>query len=611
MLAAAIAVVAAPVFAQDEAPTLGGLHGASGSVEFSFGDSDIGNDTGFGFGSGIKGSTTGSVTASIATEKVEAGATISLVPSVALNENDNTVDTDDINLAAYDAAIEWYKTAEGDNYGPFTVEIDWEAEIYAALQVQGFTLAEAQAMYTEDDGWDIDGDDIADAADFAAIKTALNSAILTSITDEIDALNTLTAPSAYTAYGYTAASADATRYTTEIIAGEKVLFLNGVNQNTVVTDDEADVFTAVNEATDDYTEAYGGVDGDDTYDVTFPVSDAYFRLLGVAGVVDVEFEVNGKNVMVGSKFTEATDDDPLHLGVGLALTSGVVEGLSASILYTNYPSEAADTDDILTIGSEAADAEDAVNAIQVNAGYATDMFNVAVDFALASFSDIDPWFSVRGGVSLADLAGLAANVEFTKQSAANGMGLAADVSASILGISPSVDFRYNLEGDTTTDTTTLGVDSDDTTGDGTALDYFKSVLTSGGYLGIGLSVDFAEIMGMSLITLDGGFAMVFGGDNDWNVGLGLDFTELFAPVTLDAGFSSTYDAVRAWDVALGAEFFGVTAKVGLGDDLGDADTHLLFNAGLGYTYDAVALSADFGIDADNVKSLMFKAKTSF
>jgi len=627
MLAAAIALLAAPVFAEDEAPTLGGLHGASGSVEFSFGDDKINDGEAFGFGSDKDGSTKSSITASIATEKVEAGATISLVPTVELNKNDNTVETKDINTDAYDAAIKWYKTEKGDDYGYFTQKFVWEDEIWAALQALtlpngGFTLAEAKAMYTDADGWDIDGDDIKDSSDFESVKNALDAAILGNIKAEITALDN----EAGIVYTYALANDDATKYTVKVIAGENVLHTDGdpttTDPYTLVTDAEAKVIAAINEATSDFNDAYGGVDGDDTYDVTYPVSDAYFRLLGVAGVVDVEFELNGKNVAVGSKFTQEEDNDPLHLGMGLALTEGVVEGLSASILYTHDAAVAAKTDDILTIGSEKEDAEDAANAILVKGGFAHELFNASADFAITNFKEIDPWFSVRGGVTLADIAGLNADLEFTKLDKDNGMGLAIGAGASILGITPSVDFRYHIEGTDKFDTTEYGEESDSKTTDETALAYFNSELTSNGYLGFGLAVDFAEIMGMSLITLDGGFNMVFTKyvkdadkkvyyNNDWNVGLDLDFTELFAPVTLGGGFSSTFDMVRAWDLAVGAEFFGVTAAVALGDDLGDADTKLTFDASLAYTYDIVDLKAAFGINKDGDKSLAFTAKTSF
>ncbi|MDA3811724.1 MAG: hypothetical protein PF518_15505 [Spirochaetaceae bacterium] len=627
MLIAAIAMMAAPVFAQDEtapAPTLGSLHGATGSVEFSFGDTELGDNAGASFGSTVTGSTTSSIKASIATDKVEAGATISLIPEVTLNENDNTVDTDGINTDAYQAAIDWYNSADGDDYDAFPV-IDFEATINAAYGgIDG-------AIYTTADGFDVDDAEIDTQAEWLDVKGAFGAGIIAQIKANIIALDTggllafvltdiddITDNGAWTQDQwddiYNDAAIPAIQFDASTFTAAQIVTATAS-------------MNALNEAIADFNAAYSGVDGDDTYDTAFPVSNAYFRLLGIAGVVDVEFILNGKNTSVGNKFMQATDDDPLHLGMGLALTKGVVEGLSASVMYTNLPATNATSEDWTTTAVEDASADDAEHAIQINAGYATDMFNFSADFAVPNLVADTPevWFSVAGGVSLADIAGLTADVEFTKMDADNGMGIAVGAGASIMGISPSVDFRYHIAGDSLTDSmdiTATPVDYDDTTDDGTALDYFNSALASNGYLGIGLTVDLADLMGMKLITVDGGFAMVFGGGNDWNAGLSFDLTDLFAPVTVGFGIDSAYDEARSWNASIGAEFVGITAGLTFGNDIiaaADDETAFSFGASLGYTYDVVALTAAFNIaddadssdKADNIKSFSVTAKVSF
>jgi len=598
MLVAAIAMLATPLFAQDEAPTLAGLHGATGSVEFSFGDDEIGADEGFGFTSTADGSLTGTITASIATEKVEAGATISLVPTIELNEDDVEVDITDqmtLHLDTVKDAISWYEGNDDTDYNTLWNNApDWEAEIGMV------------AIYDESDPdgpWLIDDADIDTQTEFDNVWAAMDN-VFSFIVGEIEAFDDGEGLNLTVA----AIKADGDYYIDqygEMRDGADAVVPTATSPATAAEIAEMDL---VNDAANDYLDHFPE-NADDTYDVSFPVSDAYFRLLAVGGVVDVEFELNGKEVTVGSKFPQTADD--ANLGIGIALTAGVIEGLSVSALYTNAPAVAAITNDYDTVADDAEDADAAVNALQINAGYATDMFNVNAAMAIEDLADIDLWFSVMGGVSLPDLAGLAANLEFTKMSAGNGMGIAVDVAASILGIAPSVDFRYHIAGDDLTDSYDLGVAEDDTTGDETALAYFNSALAANGYLGIGLVVDFAEIMGMSLITLDGGFNMVFGAGNDWNVGIAFDLTEIVFPVTVSGGFASAYDAVMSWDAGVSTEFAGVTAALAVADDIDDADTALTFDVSLGYTYDVVDLSAAFGINEDSEKSFSITAKTSF
>lgn len=595
LVALLLVVSLASAFAQDEeaaAPTLGGLHGVTGSVSFSFGDDDLKGGDGFAFSSTKDGSTTADVTASVATDAVEAGVTVSLVPTITktAGDSDKSASATATNIALAQDALAWY--LDNNDTDDWTIptpldEANWEAIIGNA------------DVYTEADGWadDFANDDfnINNEADWEELAS-IASTVISQIEGEIAAL----APT-LTGLGYSIGDGWYIDQFGQLVdaddTDEDSVFVEAEEDaaNIAVLKAELD---AVEAAYSDYFDAVYEASSDDSWAAEYPVSNAYLRLKALFGVVDVEFQVNGKAVAVGSKFTVAEDD--ANLGVSLGLTSGVVEGLSASVLYTLAESKAAVDEDFETLAVEAEDAEDAVGAVEVNGGYATDMFNVDFELGLVDFDALTTHYSVRGGLSLADLFGLSVGAELTGTADAdgNGLGVAADLGASIMGIAPSVDFRLssNL------------YDDADTNDEGTALEYFQTVDEDSTYLGLGLSVGTADLIGMNLATVSGGLGLVFGGGNDWNAGVDFTFADFGAPVTAGFTLTSLYDSTLTWKADAGVTVADIAFAAYLGDEAGD---NLVYGVSIDYTYDVLGIAAGFTSDKDGVMAIDVTVSTSF
>lgn len=592
LVALLLVVSLASAFAQDEeaaAPTLGGLHGVTGSVSFSFGDSDLSDDVGFGFSSTKDGSTTADVTASVATDAVEAGVTVSLVPTITktAGDSDKSASATATNIALAQDALAWY--LDNNDTDDWTIptpleEANWEAII-------GNT-----DVYTEADGWadDFANDDfnINDEADWEELAS-IATTVISTIEGEIAAI----APT-LTGLGYNIGDG------WYIDQFGQLVDADDTDGDSVVVEAEEDAanidvlkaeLAAVEAAYSDYFDAVFEASSDDSWAAEYPVSNAYLKLKALFGVVDVTFEVNGKAVAVGSKYTITQED--ANLGVSLGLTSGVVEGVSASVMYTLAESKAAVGEDYETLAVEAADGSDAVSSVELNGGYATDMFSVDAELGLVDFNNLATSYSLRGGLSLADLFGLSVGAELS--GAGSDIGVAAEVGASVMGIAPSVDFRLisGLYGD------------GDTKEDGTALEYFNTADEDNSYLGLGLSVGTADLIGMNLATVSGGLGLVFGGGNDWNAGVDFTFADFGAPVTAGFTLTSLYDSTLTWKADAGVTVADIAfAAYLVGDEAGD---NLVYGVSLDYTYDVLGIAAGFTSDKDGVMAIDVTVSTSF
>ena len=533
----------------------------SGTVGMSFGDDELGDGVGPGFSSSKSGAFA-SISVGNSNDKVEAGVTVSLVPSIAFTEGADANDLDTGN--GYDLIgdmVDWYDTVMAgqdilDTGDTFPV-IDFNG---IEDSVEASTGLDFIIYGTPTEGWDVyDSDDQelatdADTEHASEVYKAVRDAILA----EIQAVSSQ--------YDYK----------------------NSDYIDASWTDDEGTLAYYEMELYDSMYAYVYGADTDDSWAASTPVSGAYLRLNAIGGVIDVEFEVNGKAVGVGSMVTSVNSSGDSDLGLTIGLSDGVVPGLTASLLV-NEESPEGDTDDDYTTFDEEGDRDadldnSAEIGLELDLGYTADVAGMSIgamlefgtlnllDFGNTIVLGITPTFAMP------DVAGLNAMVEFNLLTGdAAGIGLGANVGASIMGISPSVSFylknaAYGGDDSYTTyfDGGTADVAELDTADDVSSDDVDDSSLMAefnstddeaATALAADLSVDLAEIMGMKLLSLGLGADFFLTGEGSFGMdgNVGLDFSEVLGqPLTVSFSMGQYKDNDLTWTGKIGytyAEIF--------------------------------------------------------
>lgn len=546
----------------------------SGSVEFSLGDDDVKKAP----GSAFSAANTGAVATlkfGSESDKVEAGLTLNLVPAITKTDGADAMPT---------------VPPEGkNNYYEFVQEaMDW---YYYKMQGKtykddlGVTQTFPVIDFTTADDLILDGtitgtgpytaadvDDLTKTATLTGELALIAQAVGAAVFGAIEGMSTIYSDNA----DYDGDETSDWDYISEVMtANEKV-----------AAQAEADM----------YEDAYAYVFGDDTDDswaASFPITNAYLKVKGIAGVVDVMFELMGRAVGVGSMVTSdkgGTSGNDANYGFSVALSKDVIPGVSASVLVTGWDEDmaAAVDEDYEDLEVNAEGATEPIWGGQLDIGYATDMFGAKVQVGIVDFK-ADPlvWIaSVQPFVSMPDLFGLSVKGEFNViGSDPMGLAAAASVGGAYMGIAPTVTFYWkdeNFGGDDTIDDAS---GADDITGDAGLMAEFNSTdLDTATALAVALSFDLAELMGMKLITVSGGYDMLLSGSKNsgWKAGVGLDFAEVLAmPVTF--GFN-----VAKWE-----------------------EEDLTWAAVLGYTYDALAVSFTVEQTEEDVIGWTLAGKVSF
>ncbi len=538
----------------------------SGSVGWSVGDDDVKLAPGPAF-SADKTGMTATFKLGTASDKVEAGVTLNLLPSIT-------------------------KTSGVDAFGDL-VSVDPSPAIAMALKLNasglnGYDQLQGLAdwawykvnngTYLDVTGADVPFGAIFDAANWDALVTT--TAIVSGTgpwtivdTDDIDPKPVdlsadigITFDSAMGAWG---------AFWQAMSVAVPNFALDGDGAAFVIENGTADQIAAAKAMVDFYNDWKDGVFDeatDDTWASSFPVSNAYLKVKKVFGVVDIMGEIEGRPVGVGSMVVSAkngTSGNDENVGLSVALSEGVVSGLSASVLVTGADADmAAETSqDYTTMIDETAAAVEPIWGAQIDLGYATKMFGATVQFGVADLMATPfKWIaSIQPFVSLADIAGLSLKGEFNLIGTDPiAMGAGASLSASIMGIAPSVGFYWkdaNFGGD---DSYTTGSGADSITTDSGLLAEFDSIDdAAAAALALAASVDLKDLMKMKLVTLSGGFDMMLigGTENGWNAGVGFDFADVLKkPVTLSFNISKWAAEDLLWSGVLGYTYdkLGVT-----------------------------------------------------
>ncbi len=265
------------------------------------------------------------------------------------------------------------------------------------------------------------------------------------------------------------------------------------------------------------------------------------RVKEVAGVADLGFELFGKAVGIGSMVTSDNTSGDANVGFSLGLSEGVVEGLSAGVLLTSSEGEAAVSEDYETLDVDVEDAEEPTWGVLLSGGYATDMFGANIDVGLTDLKETEEYLiGISPFLSMPDLYDLSVTGELDVVGGDDvGLGAGASLGGSIMGIAPGVSIYWKNEyfgGDDTIDDAS---GADDITGDVSMMAEFDSTdLDAATALALAVSADLAELTGMKLINLSGGYDMLLTGSKNsgWNAGVDFDLAEVIEmPVTF--GFS--------------------------------------------------------------------------
>jgi hypothetical protein len=538
----------------------------SGSVGMSFGDDELGDGVGPGFSSSKSGAFA-SISVGNSNDKVEAGVTVSLVPSIAFTE---ATENDDLGVGnGYDLIgdmIDWYDTVLAGTTGAVTGVVFPVIDFNGIEDsVEASTGLDFIIYGSPTEGWDVydSGDqDLATDAD-TDHASQLYSAVRDAILAEIQGVSSL--------YDYSSSDyVDASW-----------------------TDTEATLAYYEMELYDGFYNYVYGADSDDAWAASTPVSGAYLRLNAIGGVIDIEFEVNGKSVGVGSMVTSANASGDANLGLTIGLDEAVVPGLTASVLINEASPAADDDDDYATFeeeGDRDADISGAVIGTELNVGYTADLGGMSIgamlEFGVMDFSDFGN--SIVIGLTptfaMPDVAGLNAKVEFNLLTGTElGMGLGANVGASIMGISPSVSFYYKNDAyggdDSYTsyfDGSTASVDelateddvsSDSVTQTSLMAEFNSTDDAAATALAADLAVDLSGLMGMKLVTVGLGadFFLATPGSFGMDGSLGLDFSEVLGqPLTVSFAMGQYRDNDLTWAGTIGytyAELFNASFTI--------------------------------------------------
>jgi len=408
----------------------------SGSVGMTFGDDDIKTAPGGMFSSSKTGAFA-DIAIGTSNDKVEAGLKVSIVPNISITKGemweyiDPMNDPDDTGFSLIGSMITWYDNMmAGQTYDDDTgteqtfTDIDFNA---IEDQVEATTGLDFIIKGNPTAGWTVEDD--ADTLTSDAHRThaqALYVAVRDAILTEIEGTSTVfvSGGAASTVWFVPAGLYAANPISAGWTADEKA-----------AAETESDLYNS-------FVEYVYGIDltdiAEDTAAASTPIKSAYLRLNGVGGVVDIEFEINGKAVGVGSMVSsyKATGDAELGLTVGLA--SGVVPGLSASLLLNQSENAAAVSDSGDTWSDESADVTKSTLGTQLNVGYTADLgfgsAGATVKFGIIDFSAVGESLVIALEPTLAmpDMFGLSVSGELDVLLLGAGTtGLGAGVGVSI------------------------------------------------------------------------------------------------------------------------------------------------------------------------------------
>ena len=652
MLIAAIAMLAAPVFAQDAEvaePTVEervtALEAApapltvTGSIEFGIGanlSTDETNNPVFTDGSAA----TATLGLATADEKVEAELTIDLlaIPSVEsvmdnVNEyafaNFEDVDSRSQEQTAYDtltSLITWFN----DNNEASATKDDvafFDAADSLTLLTAINTTATTTIGMAEADVLDIvlyspetvgttivAGDEafILTGSNVANVLTAVNNALNLMMIAAMDQL-AVDSPQATVT---TILDNDANILYTSLVTAVN----DGLSQADTVAMVQADL-DALNDAlslTKSFTIATAELDpmGITTTVAKSMLSGAKIKINEIGGVVDMTMNFDGQHASAGNINLDLSghQEDAVtgYPSLAIALSEGVVSGLSVdAALYINSTNgggtdgalQVAISDDVFTWEDETETVEDPKLGFSVGAGYTLPIgdMSVGADLAFAMY-DLAATAAPLGFAAGASFAGFDANVGVDFEI---GLGLTvfgASADYTIFGITPSVAFTM-ISGTPTADGNYVWNDDTSNT--------YEDFTHAGGIkLETGLNVDLGQFLPFAA-SVGGSFDLIkieAATDSMMWFDANLSVTPLEG-LTVGGWLGMYFGAAASaaeelrWNANVSYTIIGITASAGVGSDY-DSDREdfaINWNAGLGYTLGSAALKATVGTayDADD------------
>jgi hypothetical protein len=355
------------------------------------------------------------------------------------------------------------------------------------------------------------------------------------------------------------------------------------------------------------------------------ITSASFTVKEIGGVVDLSGAFTGGHVSVGAikLDTSGHQDDTIksYPSITASLSSGVVEGLSASVTFYSDDNDAANevaavADTWYTWVNETVDQADPVEpalGLKVSGGYTMaigeDMSvgaTAAVGmYDLAGGEDLEFGFTVAPSFS-----GFGATVGIQFDYGLGMMAFGVDASYSIMGITPSVYFDYiGINAD---DDLVIAYVTDDEYTSGMA-----AVKGEGGIaLGLDVTVDVGQFIGMAA-TVGGGFdySGPSGGDAIIAYDANLSITPLaidLLSLTVSGGISDvgiwlgTKQGVMGWNAGLSVNLIPASVVVAGGVNqkwLADPDDVAVqkfgWDASVTYTHSIAKIVASVGSAWDN------------
>lgn len=594
----------------------------TGSVGFTWGSADLDNNPKV-FSNSSSG-TVGSVKLGIDSDKVAAGVTIGLVPTITkVGGTDNygrgyggqTLAANSNFYSLASNVLNWYKGKQGawDNGSKITYTateaalLDYSKRtktsdpstyvtdfvtITTTAKPYTFSIADEPASYTTDYVSRV-------AGFFKAILDAELTDIATLATDSTTGADFISIPAgdwngATAAFnggtldGYTVGAQD-----TSLTTGTYYFVLDN-NGDAVGLVKDKDKF---NDAVIAYKSVFDNVFGAyaaDSWTAAYPISNAFITIKKIGGVVDLGLAYN-KDATVGSmvtsQYTKPGNTDP-KAGMSIGLSDGVIPGVSASVYVDTNAGTNGVGDNVETIANEDnGGLGKPVVGVLISGGYSTDMFGVKLGAMIGDTTAIGDnlAFSIQPSVTLADLFGLNVAGEFTmgrKNGDAGGFGAGVKVGATMMGISPAVTFKYKNAAFSGAGDSNL--DGSDAISSSSASATFDSIDSAdAAYFQLDASADLSSLIGMKLVSVNLGYQMMLMGSDymGYSGGLSFDFNDVLK-MPLTAGWSlSTYD---------------------------NADNGTSNDFTLGYKIGAAALTAEYQISGTGPTNLFqIGAKVSF
>jgi hypothetical protein len=604
-------------FAQEDASPLA----LTGSITFELGDDDLGADTpGLPEFSDTK-KATAKLTVASPDEKVTASVSVDLLAAPSVETTVEFPEDEDY----------YYSTLTG---GTFVFATAWEYQVWKGLSdlvafwndveddttaVDGVTIWDPQTVNNlrnelYDTGVastaeldvleELDGDDIvlkspvkpgATPEDGEEFKwTVTNAGYVATIETNFDttlqaelvaALNKILDESTTTTTGTDVSEINPTA------VGDVTSFVNGLTVDQIK--DLSDNDKALLKQAVDLEIAFGEVGALDISEldvettVTYtPITAATLSFNQVGGVVDITALIGGQHVTAGALKADASghqeDSVKAYSGLKVALSSGVVEGLSASAgLYIdgNDAQDAVDvTDDWYTwLDEDALESEAAADPIYgatVGLGYSMTMMDMTFG-ATTAVGLYDLMGDMAYAISVQpSFSGMGAKVGVQFDYGLDIMYLMANASYTVMGITPAVKFYYvDNAGDyvlayASTESSVLG----------------KTKNSGGMAVDGSLKVDLAAFLpeGMGATISGGAIYGIDDGDLGWNAGVSV------TPMSgLTLSFNGSADAVEEstfdWMTKLAYTYSTATVYFQFADDYDTDDGENVQSYALGTT----------------------------